>query len=314
MRTAHSYQHLIGRRVDVAAFAKVNLRLKIVGRRADGYHLLSMLNNEISLCDHLGIAFEEEPGVRVDCEGENSDPDFSDVGKNLAARAASAYMRAAGIPIGIRIFLRKEIPVGAGLGGGSSDAAAVLRLLQREVALPSMNGAVLLTLASTLGADVSYFLVRGLCRIGGVGESVDRISGSPLHGREIFLFVPKDPIATLALYSFYRQKFPDLPSCPDGPLQAALDQGSLPYEKILALVENDFETVLPEFAPRLWTEILAVREVPGLCVGLTGSGSSYFALTDERVGGSANTLAELQKLLSSRGTKVLPLRFVCADE
>jgi 4-diphosphocytidyl-2-C-methyl-D-erythritol kinase len=138
------------------AFAKINLRLHILGRRPDGYHELRTIFQSISLHDTLELALGPRPGIEFTCD----DPALPAGRENLVWRALDAMRRELGIKQGIRARLEKQIPVARGLGGGSSDAAAALlgflRLTKR--ALPFAR---LVELAAGLGADVPYFLFGG---------------------------------------------------------------------------------------------------------------------------------------------------------
>jgi len=147
-----------------SAYAKVNLGLRVLGRREDGYHELETIFQEISVRDVLTIAVQPE-GITIGC----SDPVIPVDEGNLAWRAADLLRRSAGIGLGCNIQIKKNIPTGAGLGGGSSDAAATLKALNREWGLhwPLER---LLPLAAELGSDVPFFL-RGGCALGrGRGE------------------------------------------------------------------------------------------------------------------------------------------------
>ncbi|MBN8548895.1 MAG: 4-(cytidine 5'-diphospho)-2-C-methyl-D-erythritol kinase [Deltaproteobacteria bacterium] len=304
---------LIGSSISVSPRAKLNLRLKIIGRRQNGFHELSMLNAEISLCDDILITFEQEPGVRIELRGDSGDLVLSDPSQNLAARAAQAFLERSAIDSGARLSLAKRIPIGAGLGGGSSDAAAVLRALNEKAGSLALSQEQLLEIAQTLGADVSYFLLGGLCAVSGIGENLLPLSGEAISGAIVFLFVPKLPISTPQLYSFYRSRFPNLQRSVDGAMQGLKRGDSLSYEDMLQLVENDFEQVLEDFAPSIAEQIKLVRGVRGLKVALTGSGSAFFALPSSKAGSSGDSLAHLEDLMRPSGTKVLALRLLPAD-
>ncbi len=145
--------------------AKINLFLRVLARRPDGYHELDSLMAPVGLFDRLGFEFPRVPGLRVLCpeHPELEGPD------NLAGRAAECFFRALARPPRLRLRLHKGIPVAAGLGGGSSDAAATLLSLNRRFGRPFAPER-LAELALSLGADVPFFLGRRPCRAGGVGE------------------------------------------------------------------------------------------------------------------------------------------------
>ncbi len=156
----------------MAANAKINLGLRVLGKRPDGYHELRTIFQTISLADRLTISFTPAEAVSVTVAGMDEVPD------NLAARAAYALFGEMGIGGAVHIAIEKRIPMGAGLGGGSSDAAAVL------LALPVLAGRVvplakLLELAAPLGSDVPFFLLGGTALGLGRGEELYPIEDFP---------------------------------------------------------------------------------------------------------------------------------------
>src|SRR6185437_14798873 len=145
------------------ATAKVNFFLEITGRRPDGYHTLSTLFQTLSLADRL--TFQPAPGLSLSC----SDPALPTDESNLALRAAARLRALLKEPRGARIHLEKKVPTGAGLGGGSSDAAAVLKALLR-LWKRRLSAGELHALAASLGADVPFFLKGGLCLAAGIRD------------------------------------------------------------------------------------------------------------------------------------------------
>jgi len=153
--------------------AKINLFLHVLGRRPDGYHEIDSLMVPLDLADTL-VARSIEQGIEVRCPDH---PEL-DQGANLGYRAAAAYLSELGENIGVSVEIRKEIPIQAGLGGGSSDAAAVLQILQRMAQHPLPQDR-LDRLASSLGADVPFFLRTTPCRARGIGEKLDPVTELP---------------------------------------------------------------------------------------------------------------------------------------
>jgi 4-diphosphocytidyl-2-C-methyl-D-erythritol kinase len=145
--------------VRISAFAKINLRLDILGKRADGFHELRTVFQTISLHDELRLRASRRPGIALSIAG-NQPLSAERVEKNLVYRAVDALRRELKIRGGVEIALKKTIPAGRGLGGGSSDAAAALlgylRLTKRKLA-----AARLMEIAASLGADVPFFLLGG---------------------------------------------------------------------------------------------------------------------------------------------------------
>ena len=177
--------------MQVLAPAKINLGLRIVGRREDGYHLLESLFVPIDLADRVAIEPRETGDLEFHLESDA--PGVPVDGSNLAARAARAFLGAAGIEAGLRLVLEKQIPVGAGLGGGSSDAAAVLRGLAR-IYPDAISPLELRDLALRLGADVPYFLDPKPALVTGIGEEIEPLPGIPAFS--LLLVYPGVPLAT----------------------------------------------------------------------------------------------------------------------
>jgi 4-diphosphocytidyl-2-C-methyl-D-erythritol kinase len=145
--------------------AKINLCLYVLGKRPDGYHDLAMVMQRVSLCDRITITLVPQPGVQVVCEGVTLSPGE----ENIAARAASRLLSLAGGRWGAEIVIEKQIPVAAGLGGGSSDAAAVLKELNEMLGL-GMSREVLMEEGTRLGADVPFFIFGHTAWATGIGN------------------------------------------------------------------------------------------------------------------------------------------------
>jgi len=158
----------------VLAPAKINLCLHVLGRRADGYHELAMIMQRISLFDRLHISLSDAPGVRVACPGLELPPD----GENIAGRAARRLLELAGGKCGIDILIDKQIPVAAGLGGGSSDAAAVMLALNEMLEL-ELPRDVLMAEGARLGADVPFFIFDDAAWATGIGDVLEKMEGLP---------------------------------------------------------------------------------------------------------------------------------------
>lgn len=305
---------LLGRRVQTRAYGKLNLRLKVCGRRADGYHLLSMLNTQVSLADEISLLLHAEKGSRVVVHGVPNAEELSDLERNIAARAAQRYLAACGSKLRFTIEISKRIPQGGGMGGGSADAAAVLSMLQSAfegcgAGLPSSDMAAL---ALSLGADVPYFLQGGLALVSGIGEEVSNVVAPELDGAQVLLFMPEDTSETAQVYAHYRERYPKLARRHD-PIQEKLSALPLTeagtderYRVIIESIENDFEELLPALLPRVWRAIEIARSDDSLRVGLTGSGSVFFALPRVRNTEIVDNLHSLRTKLAPLGVAVLP--------
>lgn len=155
--------------MQIEAPAKVNLSLRVLGRREDGFHEIETLMVPLSVADRLTLERRETAGVELACD----DPTLPTDSRNLAYRAADLFLAEAGAAGGVRIALEKRIPHGAGLAGGSSDAASVLMGLNELFGDPLPEG-TLAGLAALAGSDVPFFLMRGAAVCRGRGERVER--------------------------------------------------------------------------------------------------------------------------------------------
>lgn len=150
--------------------AKVNLRLDILKRRDDGYHEIRTIFQKISLYDTLSVSFKKEKGISITTDH----PDLPVGKENLVYRAAQMVLKKSDYEGGLDIAIRKKIPLGAGLGGGSSNAATVLKALNQllELHLPMKE---LMNMGSSIGADVPFFFLKGAAIATGIGERLKRI-------------------------------------------------------------------------------------------------------------------------------------------
>jgi len=181
--------------MEIRSYAKVNLYLEITGRRPDGYHELISLMCGIELSDTLRLQFGAAR-TRVACPH----PEVPEDGRNLALKAARLFFRETGISAHVLIFIEKNIPPGAGLGGGSSNAAAVLRALNRHYAAPLSMDA-LKALGGQLGADVPFFIDAQPAIATGIGE---RLTPWPhLTPTPILVIYPQIPLSTARVYQHF---------------------------------------------------------------------------------------------------------------
>ncbi len=193
----------------VKAFAKINLGLLITGKRADGYHTLETIFAPINWYDTL--EFMESELISMSCT--NGDLPVDD--NNLCVKAAKSLQQFAGFKKGVAMKLHKEVPFGAGLGGGSSDAATVLRVLN-ELWQINASAVDLHKLAVELGADVPYFLaMKGLAYARGIGDELEDLGLTiPYYILTVF---PEEHISTVWAYKNFYTRFdrelPDLKIC-----------------------------------------------------------------------------------------------------
>jgi 4-diphosphocytidyl-2-C-methyl-D-erythritol kinase len=270
---------------EVLAPAKVNLRLKVLGRRPDGYHLLSMLNCSTSLCDTVRISFHREVACSVEVSPLGVIPTNS--GENLVSKAWRSFWSEFGISepgFGFRCEIEKRIPIGGGLGGGSSDAGAMLRVLRdhfgvalaREFELSDAELSTKLNSAAlACGADVPYAVVGGVAVVTGIGDQVTSLSRGTIWDGSVVLMVPPVSVATLAFYEFFRRTRPSISECRDREMSRFVGSHG---GDLLSLVENDFEEAVCEMEPSLGEALQRAREIVPRGTALTGSGSVFFSL------------------------------------
>lgn len=258
-------------RVEVAAPAKVNLRLRVLAREESGYHQLETVFCAISLADRVVVA-RGEPGIRLEVEGG---VDVGPPGRNLAVRAAERFHREMGIAPAVDLHLTKQIPAAAGLGGGSSDAAAVLRALNALHGDP-LPRAALLQMAIELGADVPFFLCGSpLALAWGRGERL--LSLPPLSPRPVLVAHPGQAMPTADAF----REVAALRAGDYTPEAALIDPGALrSWDAIASLARNDFEPVVLARIPILSSGLAAMREAGAFLSLLAGSGSSIFGIFD----------------------------------
>jgi 4-diphosphocytidyl-2-C-methyl-D-erythritol kinase len=180
-------------RYEIKIPAKINFWLEVISRREDGYHELSSLMLPITLYDHLDLCLQTRSGISLECEPS----DVSAGPGNLVWKAAELYLSTGALKSGVDIRLRKKIPVGAGLGGGSADAAATLLGLNAFAERP-LNSARLHDLAGQLGADVAFFLYARPALATGIGEKLQHIDGLPPY--PLVLIKPPVAVSTQEVY------------------------------------------------------------------------------------------------------------------
>jgi len=256
-------------RLDIPA--KINLHLEVLGARPDGYHEVRTLLQSIDLRDRVIV--RPAPAGRLELEVEPAGIVAAD-DDNLVMRAARRLWDLIDARPGAHIRLVKRIPVAAGLGGGSADAAATLVLLDRMWSLDLDPGS-LVEVASALGSDVPFFLVGGLCL--GVGRGDDVTSLPDLVTRDVVVVVPPVRVSTREVYGRLESRLTW--NRPEATLTAVAT--GLEREPPWSRLRNDLESVVCAG----WPEVAAARElltrVETLRAGVTGSGAATFALLAE---------------------------------
>ena len=271
--------------LDKESPCKVNLLLNILGRRPDGFHDLETVMHPVGVFDELSFA-RQPAGIRLSCNERSLPTDA----RNLVHRAATAFLQRAGITEGVQIHLEKRIPLAAGLGGGSSNAATTLSALNELFGAP-LSPAQLHELAASLGSDVPFFLQTKPALATGRGESIQSLDWFPaLRGAAVLLIHPGFGISTAWAY----QQLTRFPAAQNGRPGRA-------HRLISRLQNADLRTAAAEFYNSL--EAPALEKYPLLALFqeflrqcgapvalMSGSGSTTFALAEGRA--EAERLAE----------------------
>ena len=254
--------------------AKINLVLRVGQRRTDGYHEVVSLMARVDIADTLTVARAER--TVVDCPGLEG-------GDTLVTRALNAFLAAAGpdrVPGGFHAVVAKRIPAGAGLGGGSSDAAAALRAANRLCGEP-LSAADLAAVAATIGSDVPFFLGPAVAIARGRG--VQLVPAPQLPPAAVVLAHPGRPLATRDVYDAYRAA---------GPAMALDLPDPVPSLAALAsLVANDLGPVAERLEPGCRALRLALSDRGAAAACVTGSGSAVFGLFPDLAAASAAAAA-----------------------
>ena len=264
---------------------KVNLVLNILGRRADGFHELETVLYPIRVCDRLSFAGAGS-GIELRCDAPGLPTDAG----NLVYRAAAAFLEAAKIRDGVRVELRKRIPLAAGLGGGSGDAATTLLGLNELFGGPLSSGE-LHSIGAALGSDVPFFLQDQPALATGRGERIEPLGGFPALGGAAFLLIhPGFGIATAWAYQ-QLARFPAALNGQPGRARALISLlQTADLSAVGAAFYNSLEAPALEKYPllKLFQEFLRAHGAAATL--MSGSGSTTFALAASQP--AAEQLAE----------------------
>ena len=268
--------------ISVKAYAKINVGLKILDKRDDGFHNIETTLAMINLSDILTLE-QTDSGVVVDAPGLDVRQE-----ENLCFRAADLFIGRYGIKDGVRVKLIKNIPVGAGLGGGSADAAAVLKGMARLHNM-HIDDKELMELGAEIGSDVPFFVKGGAAYARGRGEELKFFK---LPRMNLVLYYPGYPISTKWAYEEYDKSvltpMPEVDNISGGK-KKKIRKG---FE-----LENHFERVVFKRHPDLLDVKMNLLSTGVFFVSLSGSGSSIFAVVDE------TTRAKVVKYLDGIGAQ-----------
>lgn len=259
--------------MDLKALAKINLGLDVLGKQEDGYHSVRMVMQTIYLYDEIRLTKRKEPGIEL-----ISNLSYLPSGDgNIAYKAAKLLQEEFGIQEGIKISLKKHIPVAAGLAGGSSNAAAVLFGMNRMFGL-GLKQKELMERGVKLGADVPYCIMRGTVLAEGIGEKLSVLP--PMPKCTVLIAKPPVSVSTRTVYEALDAKaieeHPDIDGIIDG-----LEKGSL--KAVAASMGNVLESVTIPMHPVIEALKNEMKAAGALNAMMSGSGPTVFGLFENRV-------------------------------
>lgn len=281
------------------ARAKINWTLDILGRREDGYHLMDMLMQSVALADILTITPSDQLRLSVTTgflsgisdKAAAAEPVPADE-RNIAYKAAIALQNYTGCTEGAEIRLKKNIPSGAGMGGGSADAAAVLyglnKLWHLELTLTQLQ-----QIGLKLGADIPFMLSGGLARVGGIGEKIECLS--PIPCVWLVLVQPCDGLSTKEIFNGYDHPAPD--ACISHPRTDSAQHALLNKDLtgLAAAMDNVLEAISIDKRPAIRIAGQHLEAAGALRAMMTGSGSVVYGIFPDRISAEKALSKMIQK-------------------
>ena len=244
----------------IKAHAKINLTLDIVGRREDGYHLIDSVMQSVSLADTLYI--EKAESITVICDDTKLSGE-----SNIAYKAAVKFFEYVGISGGASIRIEKNIPLASGMGGGSADAAAVIKALDR-IYETNLNNSKLCEIALMVGADVPFCITGGTARVTGIGEEIEALPMLP--NCSLLLIKQGSKLSTADMY----KKIDSMPQCKKNTQQAVEGIASGNILNVIPYISNAFAYVSE--CEKVLADIK--KSSMPLAASLSGSGPTVFAV------------------------------------
>ena len=252
---------------------KINLYLEVKGKMASGYHEILTLFYPVSLCDQVTLQFNDSGRISCSC----TEPSVPVDERNLAVRGAMLYYQAAGLTCpGLEIRIIKRLPVAGGMGSGSSDAGAVLRLLQQHCN-GALEDAVLKRIALEIGSDVPFFLNAVPSMGGGRGEELSPVEKVSAFSLPLLLLPGSFPVSAAWAYGHWRESVTEPVPGSETPEELIRALQEKDFERAGTLLRNDLACCVLEKFPLLRILEREVRETSGHVL-LSGSGPTLFAL------------------------------------
>ena len=288
----------------VVAQAKVNLRLRVLARESSGFHSIETIFLRLDLGDDVRVRVRR--GERsIDCTGPAVPAEgIGAAEQNLAYRAAVAYAEATGWPSGFAIEITKQIPVGGGMGGGSADAGAVLRVL--DSLSPNPLGRQLVELAAALGSDVPFLTLDSPMALAwGRGERMMPLAVPP--SRPVVLLLQPFGVSTAEAYAWVAGDRGGY-----SPESEVLDPALLAtWEGLVAVATNEFEPVVSARHGEIARAVEALRSRGASIAMMSGSGSTVFGMFDAAPDlGTLSEVTGLRALLTRSASRVVPVKRV----
>lgn len=259
-------------RIQLPAYAKINLGLRVLGKRPDGYHEIETFFLQVDLADQLYFQLLQEPGIRFSCNW----PELSEPEDNLCIKACRLLERTSNQIFGLDIHLEKKIPFGAGLGGGSSDAAVVLMALNLLYNM-KLSHAELSELAARLGSDVPFFLYGGMAYAIGRGEKLRQLENLP----DVWVLLVKPDVSISTKWAYDNLKF-GLTNTKKNTTFASLKNSLSMTDKLREVCQNDLEVAVFSQYPDLAEIKSRLQDVGASAVSMSGSGSAIFGIFESQ--------------------------------
>lgn len=260
-------------KITIKAPAKINLGLDVLRKREDGYHEVHMIMQTVALFDELTFEKTEKQGITLVTNHETIETDE----RNLIVKAAKLFLEYFSIEQGLSIYLKKQIPLAAGMAGGSTDAAATLKAMAQLLEVQT-DKETLCKLGVKIGADVPYCILQGTALSQGIGEILTPLKPAP----DCFVLLIKPPIEVSTKFVYENLKVQELQSHPDMEgIQRAIEAGDL-YGMCKRL-ENVLESVTIPAHPIIQEIKELALQQGAISALMSGSGPTVFAIFEEEM-------------------------------